>query len=272
MSRSIPILPPISASFFPTAKRLNPGSDLPRSNIVLARAQLDEAAGAISDVNVIFRVRPSLPKAVTANQGGRIAIDRDGNLFMTVGDRSRSPPWEVAQRLDTHLGKIIHITPDGAPSRTTRSSTALECCRKSGPMAYRSEEGLAIDPATGQLWENENDGPRGGDKVLKIEAGTNSRLASLSSRHRLSWRGDRRRRRRKGRNRPADLLLGPGVIAPSGLAFYRGNLFPQWKNSIFVGGLRGHAARPRLTLCGDKVINEEPLLVGSGRRGSAMSG
>ena len=87
------------------------------SAIVLASAKLDEAAGALSDVNVIFRAKPSLPRRQAANQGGKIAIGRDGNLFMTVGDRSGSPPWDMAQRLDTDLGKIIHITPEGAPAK-----------------------------------------------------------------------------------------------------------------------------------------------------------
>ena len=78
------------------------------SNIVVARARLDEAAGALSDVSVIFRAKPDLPRTRAANQGGRIAIGRDGNLFVTIGDRSQSPPWDMAQKLDNHLGKITN--------------------------------------------------------------------------------------------------------------------------------------------------------------------
>src|ERR1700761_139435 len=94
------------------------GSPIENTRIVLARATFDQAANALNDVKVIFRAAPSLPRTLAANQGGKIAIGRDGNLFMTVGDRSASPPWDMAQKLDTDLGKIIHITPEGAPVKT----------------------------------------------------------------------------------------------------------------------------------------------------------
>jgi glucose/arabinose dehydrogenase len=86
------------------------------SHIVVARARLDEAGNALKDVMVIFGSKPDLPKTQSANQGGRIAIGRDGNLFVTMGDRSKSPHWDMAQKLDNDLGKMIHITPDGAPA------------------------------------------------------------------------------------------------------------------------------------------------------------
>ena len=67
------------------------GTDM--SNIAIASAKLDVAGNALSDVKVIFRAWPALPKTLMANEGGRIAIARDGTLFATIGDRSRSPPW-----------------------------------------------------------------------------------------------------------------------------------------------------------------------------------
>ena len=87
------------------------------SNTNVARAQLDEAKHALTDVTVIFRAQPAMPsKRLGGKTGGRIAFGRDGNLFMTIGDRSDSPPWDVAQKMDNHLGKIVHITPDGKPA------------------------------------------------------------------------------------------------------------------------------------------------------------
>ena len=72
----------------------------------------------LTDVTVIFRALPVMPsKRLGAKTGGRIVIDPDGNLLMTLGDRSDSPPWDVAQKLDNHLGKIIRVTPDGAYRR-----------------------------------------------------------------------------------------------------------------------------------------------------------
>jgi len=235
-----------------------PGSEIVNSNIVVARARLDEAGGALTDAMVIFRAKPSLPRTLAANQGGRIAIGRDGNLFVTIGDRSGSPPWDMAQRLDTDLGKIIHITPDGAPAKDNPFIGKTGALPEIWSIGHRSEEGLTIDPATGQLWENEN-GPRGGDKLIKVEAGQNYGWPEYV--HGIDYPGETIGKgvvEIEGTQQP--VYYWDPVIAPSGLTFYQGNLFPEWKNSVFVGGLRAQLL-DRLTLSGDKVVNEEPLLV-----------
>jgi glucose/arabinose dehydrogenase len=236
----------------------DPNSTLAKSNIAIARARLDESAGALTDVTVIFRAKPSLPQTVAANQGGRIAIGRDGNLFVTIGDRSSSPPWDMAQRLDTDLGKIIHITPDGAPAKDNPFLNRTGALPEIWSIGHRSEEGLAIDPATGQLWETEN-GPRGGDKLMKVQAGKNYGWPVYV--HGIDYPGETIGEgivESSGTEQP--VYYWDPVIAPSGLAFYRGNLFPQWKNSVFVGAMRGQML-DRLTIDGDKVTAEEPLLV-----------
>jgi glucose/arabinose dehydrogenase len=142
------------------------------SQIVVARASLDEAAGALNDVTVIFRAKPDLPRTQSANQGGRIAIGRDGNLFVTIGDRSKSPSWDMAQKLDNDLGKMIHITPDGAPAPGNPFIGKPGALPEIWSYGHRSEEGLTINPATGELWEVEH-GPRGGDELNTPEAGKN---------------------------------------------------------------------------------------------------
>ena len=107
--------------------------------IAMARATLQN--NALADVTVIFRAKPALSTGMSSNSGGRIAIGRDGNLFMTIGDRSKSPPWLVAQQLDTHLGKVIHITPDGeACARQSLSSARQARCRRSGPSAIAARK------------------------------------------------------------------------------------------------------------------------------------
>src|SRR6202012_2398891 len=148
------------------------GSPVENTNIVLARATLDQAGNQLSDVKAIFRAKPSLPRTLSANQGGKIAIGRDGNIFMTGGDRSASPPWDVAQHLDTDLGKIIHITPDGAPVKNNPFIATTGALQEIWSLGHRSQESLTIDPRTGELWEAE-DGPRGGDKLLNIKRGAN---------------------------------------------------------------------------------------------------
>jgi aldose sugar dehydrogenase len=142
------------------------------STIVVASAHLDEAAGALRDVAVIFRAKPDLPRTRSANQGGRLAIGRDGNLFVTIGDRSQSPPWEMAQKLDNDLGKIIHITPDGTPAPGNPFLNKPGALPEIWSYGHRSEQGLTIHPQTGELWETEH-GPRGGDELNTPQPGKN---------------------------------------------------------------------------------------------------
>jgi aldose sugar dehydrogenase len=228
------------------------------SNTYVARARLDEAKGALTDVKVIFRAQPAMPsKRLGGKTGGRIAIGRDGNLFVTIGDRSDSPPWDVAQRLDTDLGKIIHITPEGAPAPDNPFIGKPGVLPEIWAYGARSEEGLAFDPRTGRLWETEH-GPRGGDELNIIEKGKNYGWPVIV--HGIDYPGTAIGEgitHKEGMEEP--VYYWDPVIAPSGLAFYTGNLFPQWKSSVFVGGLRGMVL-DRLTLANDKVVAEEPLL------------
>jgi glucose/arabinose dehydrogenase len=229
------------------------------SNTSVARARLDEAKRALTDVAVIFRAQPTMPsKRLGGKTGGRIAIGRDGSLFVTLGDRSDSPPWDVAQRLDTDLGKIIHITPDGAPAPDNPFIGTPGVLPEIWAYGSRNAEGLAFDPRTGRLWETEH-GPRGGDELNIIERGKNYGWPVIV--HGIDYPGTaigEGLTHKEGMEEP--VYYWDPVIAPSGLAFYTGNLFPQWKDSVFVGGLGGRML-DRLTLVNDKVVAEEPLLI-----------
>src|SRR5579863_10553251 len=228
------------------------------SNTYVARARLDEAKCALSEVKVIFRAQPAMPsKRLGGKSGGRIAIAPDGSLFVTIGDRSDSPPWDVAQRLDTDLGKIIHITAEGAPAPDNPFLGKPGVLPEIWAYGTRSQEGLAFDPRTGRLWEIEH-GPRGGDELNIIEKGKNYGWPVIV--HGIDYPGTAIGEgitHKEGMEEP--VYYWDPVIAPSGLAFYTGNLFPQWKNSVFVGGLRGMVL-VRLAIVDDKVVSEEPLL------------
>jgi aldose sugar dehydrogenase len=233
-------------------------ADEDKTNIVVARARLDERAGVLKGLGVIFRAKPALPRLQSANSGGRIAIGRDGNLFVTIGDRSKSPPWDMAQKLDNDLGKIIHITPDGTPAPGNPFLHKPGALPEIWSYGHRSEQGLTIHPETGELWETEH-GPRGGDELNAPQAGKNYGWPVIV--HGIDYPGTTIGKgitERAGMEQP--LYYWDPVIAPSGLAFYTGNLFPQWKGSVFVGALRGQML-DRLTLSGKKVVGEEPLLV-----------
>lgn len=226
------------------------------SNTRIARARLDERTLSVKDVSVIFRALPAMPsKRLGGKTGGRIAIAPDGTLFMTLGDRSDSPPWDVAQKLDNHLGKIIHITADGAPAPDNPFLGTPGVLPEIWAYGVRSPEGLAFDPRTGRLWQNDH-GPRGGDELNIIQRGKNYGWPTVA--RGIDYPGGPIGvTRMDGMEEP--IYYWDPVIAPSGLAFYTGTLFPQWKNSLFVGGLRG-ALLDRLEIVNDKVVAEEPLL------------
>jgi len=229
------------------------------SNTNIAHARLDEAKHAVTDVTVIFRAQPAMPsKRLGGKTGGRIAIGRDGSLFMTTGDRSDSPPWDVAQKMDNHLGKIVHITADGKPAPDNPFLGMSGVLPEIWASGVRSPEGLAFDPRTNRLWQIDH-GPRGGDELNIIEKGKNYGWPVIV--HGIDYPGTAIGAgitHKDGMEEP--IYYWDPVIAPSGLAFYTGDQFPQWKNSAFVGGLRG-AMLDRLTIENDRVVAEEPLLI-----------
>jgi glucose/arabinose dehydrogenase len=231
-------------------------------SIKLARATFDQGANALSDVKVIFTALPSTPNdnrsGVGSRSGGRIAIGPDGYIYLVVGDRDSggSFPWLVAQTLDTHLGKVLRLTKEGRPAPGNPFIGKPGALPEIWAIGQRSQEGLAFDNQ-GQLWETEH-GPRGGDELNLIKKGGNYGWPVVS--HGVDYPGPPmgdNEQQRPGIEQPV-YFWSPST-GPSGLAFYKGGLFPEWKDSVFVGMLRGNSLE-RLTLRGGKVVNEEPLL------------
>jgi glucose/arabinose dehydrogenase len=218
-------------------------------------ARLNEEAGTLSDVHTIFQAAPYTNRAVSQT-GSRIAIDpKDGNLFVAVGDRSTGDPIPLqAQQTATYLGKVIHITPEGKPAPGNPAIGLPEVWS----MGHRTPQGLTFAP-DGRLWETEH-GPRGGDELNLIEKGKNYGWPVIV--HGINYPGTKIGEgivEKPGLEQPR--YYWDPIIAPSGLAFYRGELFPQWKTSVLVGGLSGQAVF-RLELGkDDKVVNEEALVV-----------
>src|SRR5688572_977936 len=231
------------------------------TNTCIASARLDENARAITDVKVLFRALPVVPsKRLGAKTGGRIVIAPDGTLLMTLRDRSDSPPWDVAQKLDNHLGKIIRIAADGTVPKDNPFVGKAGVLPEIWAYGMRSPEGLAYDPKTGRLWQHDH-GPRGGDELNIVEKGKDYGWPAVA--RGIDYPGAAIGvLRKEGMEEP--IYFWDPVIGPSGLAFYTGNLFPQWKNSMLVGGLRGEML-VRLEIANDKVIAEEPLITDQGR-------
>jgi glucose/arabinose dehydrogenase len=232
-------------------------------NTSVARAVLDEKAQALRDVTVLLKTTPFLPNDQTlsagSKTGGRIAIGPDGFLYVTIGDRDNAGPrpWGMAQQLDNHLGKILRLTKDGKPAPGNPFIGVAGALPEIWAYGLRTPEGLAFD-ASGQLWETEH-GPRGGDELNLIQKGKNYGWPIIS--HGIDY---------AGKVIGDDHVAAPGMeqpvyfwspsTAPSSLLVYRGKLFPRWKDSLFVGMLRG-AQLDRLTMKDDKIVDEEALLV-----------
>jgi glucose/arabinose dehydrogenase len=231
------------------------------SHIVLASATLNAAATEITGAKIIFGSMPALSnQRYGANQGGRIAVDRDGNLFVAIGDRAPTPPSDYGQQNDTTIGKVLHLTPEGKPVPGNPFIGKAGYAPEAYSMGHRSVEGLTINPANGELWETEH-GPQGGDELNKIEAGKNYGWPVIT--HGIDYNNQPIKDgivEKAGMEQPR-YYWNP-VIAPSGMAFYQGNQFPSWKDSIFVGGLGGQLLdRLHMDWKTNKVIGEEPLLL-----------
>ncbi|MFO1247268.1 MAG: PQQ-dependent sugar dehydrogenase [Alphaproteobacteria bacterium] len=230
-------------------------------NTAVARAVLDEAAGAIRDVKVLLKTTPFAPNdqtlAAGTKTGGRIAIGADGYLYVCIGDRDNAGPrpWAVAQYLDTHLGKVIRITKDGAPAPGNPFIGTPGALPEIWAIGLRSPEGLAFAP-DGSLYEVEH-GPRGGDEFNLIKKGANYGWPVIS--HGIDYRGapiGDGEVTKPGMEQPV-YYWSPST-APGGLAFYTGKS-RAWAGSVFVGMLNGRQLS-RFKLLNGKVVEEEALL------------
>jgi glucose/arabinose dehydrogenase len=218
----------------------------------VTRAKLNDGSGRLDEVKVIFR--QDGPLSSGNHYGCRIAQAADGNLFVTLGDHYSYR--DEAQNPRNHIGKLIRITPDGsAPSDNPfveRDGAKPEIWS----IGHRNQQGLAINPANGELWELEH-GPRGGDEVNFIDKGKNYGWPVIGFGVDYSGAKIHQATVRDGMEQPAKYWVPS--ISPSGATFYNGKLFSKWNGSLFVGALSGRML-VRLTVNGHAVTGEERLL------------
>ncbi len=227
----------------------------------VAKGNLNEADGKVENVSVIFRATPATNS--TLQYGSRLVFDKDGNLFVSVGEKSIPEARVQAQQLNSYLGKIVRITTDGKPAPANpflNTSGALPGIYSYG---HRNPEGLDINPATGELWESEF-GPRGGDEINIIHAGKNYGWPVIS--YGIEYSGEKVGdgiQQKEGMEQP--VYYWDPVISPSGICFYDGNAIPEWKNNLFVASLSGQHL-DRLVIKDNKVVGEERLLTDKEQR------
>jgi aldose sugar dehydrogenase len=222
--------------------------------IAVLRAQLaDDETPRLDSVTTIFRQKGPVSRGL--NIGCRMVQAPDGNLFVTLGDHFA--PKELAQNLDNHIGKIVRITSDGAAPPDNPFVGKQDALPEIWAYGLRNAEGLASNPADGKLWEQEH-GPMGGDEINIIEKGRNYGWPRVS--YGVNYDGTPvgvGKATMEGVTDP--IWHWTPSIAPSGMAFYTGDLFPAWKGSLFNGALKFELLS-RLELKGNKAVKEERLL------------
>ncbi len=221
----------------------------------LAKGKLNEAAGKVENVTVIFRATPATDGNL--QYGSRLVFDKDGNLFVSIGEKSKPENRVQAQQLNSYLGKIVKITTDGKPAVGNlfpKNAGALPGIYSYG---HRNPDGLDINPATGGLWEAEF-GPRGGDEINLIRPGKNYGWPVIT--YGIDYSGEKMGggiQQKAGMEQP--VYYWDPSISPCGMCFYKGNGIPEWKNNLFLGALSGQHL-DRIVIKNNKVIGEERLL------------
>ncbi len=216
----------------------------------LARGRLD--GHRLVDTQVLFR---ALPKSGGGRHfGGRVVLDGNGHVFLTLGDRGDRPR---AQDLGDHAGSVIRLNEDGSVPADNPFVNRPGARPEIYTYGNRNVQGAALNPWTSEVWTHEH-GPQGGDEVNVIRAGTNYGWPVITY----------------GVNYFIGTSIGEGThkegmaqplhywdpsIAPSGMAFYDGDRFPEWRGNLLVGSLKFRLLA-RLELDGEKVVHEERLL------------
>jgi aldose sugar dehydrogenase len=226
----------------------------------VARGVLSQDRKTLDQVRVIFRAMPTYDG--TMHYGSRLAFGPDGTLYITLGERSDKPMRPQAQRLDSDMGKIVRINPDGSAPKDNPFAGQADARPEIWSLGHRNIQAAAFDPQ-GRLWEVEH-GTNGGDELNLVQKGKNYGWPLVAYGEEYSGQAiPGAVTTKEGTEQP--VYYWDPVIAPSGMQFYTGDAFPAWKGSVFIGGLKD-TKLVRLTLENDRVTGEEHLLKERGQR------
>ena len=231
----------------------NPAA-LPRSPgvVVAARARLSPDDKRLEDVKVLLNAEGT---------GGRLIQAPDGTLFVTstipAGLGINSVDWPQPQQYDSNMGKVLRINADGSIPKDNPFTGRAGAHPEIYALGFRDIQGVAIHPRTGKLWTSEH-GPRGGDEINVVDKGKNYGFPVIGFGREYSGKpinGDKTAQ--DGMEQP--VYFWTPDIAPAGIAFYAGRLFPAWHDDLFVSTLVGRAL-VRLVMKDDRVVGEQRLL------------
>lgn len=224
------------------------------NHTAVGKAKLSADMKSVSNPMVIFRATPTYDG--NKHYGSRLVFDKDGNLFVSTGERSDKQTRVYAQKTDNYLGKILKITKDGKPAAGNPFMNQDGYKPEIYAFGIRSPQGLAMDEK-GQLWDIEM-GPRGGDEINLIKPGKNYGWGDVT--YGIEYNGDKINNgttQKAGTEQP--VYYWDPVVSPSGVTFYTGNI-DEWKNNLFIACLSGQHIN-RIVLKDNKVVGEERLLL-----------
>ncbi len=222
------------------------GGDNSANRTTVVKAKLD--GGTLSEIQTILEVGPD--KEGPAHYGGKLAFLPDGTLLVTVGEGYKYR--EEAQNLDWELGKLLRINTDGtAPADNPFPNKAPRVFS----YGHRNPQGLIYDEATGRILMMEH-GPKGGDELNHIQAGRNYGWPAIT--YGVDYSGAVISPFTEAEGMEQPLQYWVPSIGPSGLAIYRGDLFPEWQGDLLLGSLIKEEMR-RLKLNGDTVVLDEAI-------------
>jgi aldose sugar dehydrogenase len=234
-------------------------SDANRTTV--GRGVLD--GNLLTEFAEIFRVIPD--KDGNQHFGSRMVWTSDSTFAIAIGDGGNRPEKtqgilsrEHAQLLNSHLGKVLHLNQDGTAVYDNPFASDSDAFPEIWSWGHRNIQGLALNPDTGQLWANEH-GSRGGDELNLLEAGANYGWPEVTYSREYWYTRISRETSKPGMVDPK--IVWTPAQAPSGLTFYTGDIFPEWKGDLFSGGLQGEQVR-RIILDGETVMGEESIPIG----------
>ncbi|MFC3569598.1 PQQ-dependent sugar dehydrogenase [Paracoccus simplex] len=235
----------------------------PRGNgengTAVGTGRLSPDGTALEEMRVIFRQQPGIGSQ--HHFGSRLVFGGDGYLYVTTGERGMPADMPVAQDLGNHLGKVLRIDPATGKAAPGNPFTDGKAQPEIWSYGHRNIQAAALDPQ-GRLWTVEH-GPRGGDELNRPQAGRNYGWPIISYGENYDGNPiDGGLTARQGMEQP--VYYWDPVIAPSGMVFYRGDMFPEWRGDALIGGLRAEAV-VRLKIEGDRVTGEQRLAQGIGR-------
>lgn len=238
--------------------------DRMNSTLALIRARWDgghelTAVEEIFEADAWYGTMPLPPKCcgqgpAFGSYGGRMAFGADGTIFLASGDRNYG---EMVQDPSNHFGKILRLNDDGSVPADNPFVGQEGWKPEIWSTGHRNPLGLTFHPLTGELWESEM-GPSGGDEINRIERGANYGWMDVTQGQHYDRAPAKGIRNVPGMTDPV-LSYGPPSVNPGGIAFYDGDLFPQWHGDLFVARMDKTLLRVSFDEAGNPAEEEELL-------------